>query len=793
MKTRLLILLSLPLFIGCAAFKQLSPKPELSGEENGYVELKNNEKDFILNPKNAYFIAFPKPAEDNSYIVIRSPQKSFFTGSMTASLIKKKTPGKRLADESPYKDTVFAFPVTTVDTLYYFLIEQVKSETPVTISYRYVPQWRYRFENGHARLRAGFRANMHDRTVYESVGSTAAFDNFNFTSEMDIVSRKLEVLHSEHRELLEIESIFPSAILNSQDPAYLDYQVLKRELEEEISFQQSYLETLKFFKNEFETRADTEALLRKTSEYAYFLKLKPKIAPNVFAQAVKVISSRYSEVVPFYDRKIAAKTDVGVFDSSAFLFDKLALIPDLYRSAEVELPQDITALSTYFTDYNSRVRDLKKAQDALASSVAMITELPQMPDNLSIKSIDDKVKASRTLFPSPVDGRYGKYLDMPCSQNFNTLLGNLTAEYDVRASEIATALNLVEQLNGFKDAGEYPSMVRLLAENRSIGFLIDKYSAVDSLSVASQAGKIGEALSAGSFASAENGLRILHNDNVFLNPEATLPAKERIVRILEDSLYFVIDRVTRSNVNKFLEEKIDTLEDIDSLYVDPVFLPVYDVTFSTGSNASLAAKKNDLIADLARLKENEFPMKAVQILYDRFLKDPEGLGVPMARAIVSHGKYYKGDDDKTKRRIAECDPWQSKWIVNEGQYRNVFALPITDNKNGVNTYFVRLNIRIKTDAKFPVYDVNIKVPKQIGQKAGTEQWYDKIMLNKELLKNEGRFTISAPTAANNFECQITPVRMDKDGNNLLDIYFKDKSFRVFPVGVMVQKPIIKKN
>jgi hypothetical protein len=62
-----------------------------------------------------------------------------------------------------------------------------------------------------------------------------------------------------------------------------------------------------------------------------------------------------------------------------------------------------------------------------------------------------------------------------------------------------------------------------------------------------------------------------------------------------------------------------------------------------------------------------------------------------------------------------------------------------------------------------------------------------------LLKNEGRFSITAPSAANDYECQVTPVQMNKDGNNILEVVFTANGFKVIPVSIMVQKPIIKKN
>ncbi|MDH3252875.1 MAG: hypothetical protein OEM41_08790, partial [Ignavibacteria bacterium] len=59
--------------------------------------------------------------------------------------------------------------------------------------------------------------------------------------------------------------------------------------------------------------------------------------------------------------------------------------------------------------------------------------------------------------------------------------------------------------------------------------------------------------------------------------------------------------------------------------------------------------------------------------------------------------------------------------------------------------------------------------------------------------NEGRFRITSPTADNNYESQVTPVQMDKDGNNILEVRFSYPGFRVFEVSAMAQVPIIRKN
>lgn len=181
------------------------------------------------------------------------------------------------------------------------------------------------------------------------------------------------------------------------------------------------------------------------------------------------------------------------------------------------------------------------------------------------------------------------------------------------------------------------------------------------------------------------------------------------------------------------------------------------------------------------------------MLYDELLKSPDDNGVYKARAIVAHGKHYTGSEKEIKMRIAEADPMVAKWITKAKEPRRVFVVPVTDNPRGKNKYVVRFNINIPTDAVFPVYEVNIKLPREVVQNAASEQWYDEITCNKIPLKNEGRFSIIAPTAANNYECQIAPVQMNKDQANVLEIAFRYNAFKVVQVSVMVQKPIIKKN
>ena len=143
--------------------------------------------------------------------------------------------------------------------------------------------------------------------------------------------------------------------------------------------------------------------------------------------------------------------------------------------------------------------------------------------------------------------------------------------------------------------------------------------------------------------------------------------------------------------------------------------------------------------------------------------------------------------------IAECDPKTPKWITKAAQYRKIYVLPTTSNAGGENTYLFRLNVVIPSQAKFPVFDVNIKLPKDVAQHATTKQWYNYIKLNKEELKTQGRFTITAPTEQNDYEAQLTPVQMRADENNIMEIEFTHSSFQVFEISTMSQRPIMRKD
>lgn len=786
--------LAISLFIGsCATYNQLKPKALLVNSEGGYIELKKDAKDFVLKKDKKYFISFPAPTQDNFYLVLSLSDKQKFGSFFTNSLLKKKSPGAKISDETPYPDTVSVYPLSKSATMGYWIIDRVPQEMALNIKYRYTPQWRYKFETQYKRFEQTLASNRVNRSCYDGLGKSHHMENVNFPLAMDTVGRHLAELDKVHKELLAIESIFPASILNSSDVAYQNYLKLRKELDSEIEFQTVYRLVLDFYYKESQTRGNALDLLAKIDDFIVFFEQKNRLTANALKECQSVVSTRFAELPAAYEQRLNTKDDAAPFDPDFYKISQVNKVKTLFEKAGLTPSAELLLAIKYVTDFDAKSRACSAIRDSLASISAAAKACPPMPNDDFFRSIVTRMSAVQAMGPTPMDAQYGKYANLACTAALNKLVNSLRDEFGNAFAKYKQAEISVPVLNGLKAQRDFSGMIVMLKQNAQLFFLSDKYREVDRLSIVKQGEDVLGSLNTGLWGQAEAELFRLNRDVNFLELSAVASLKDETVRDLEDSLYSRVERITRSKVNAFLEEKIIVLDSVDALYNDSVFFPAYDIKFSSGSKANLIERKNQLVADLATMKTNEFPAKAVKLLFDQFIKNPDDNGVLKARAMVVHGTHYLGNDKEIKQRIAECDPNLPKWIVKAKEYRRVFALPITDKRTGKNRYKVRLNVNIPTEAVFPVYDVNIKLPKEVAQNAATEQWYDEISMNKKPLKNEGRFSIIAPSATNDWECQITPVQMNKDGSNILDITFTTNGFKVIPVSVMVQKPIIKKN
>jgi hypothetical protein len=322
--------------------------------------------------------------------------------------------------------------------------------------------------------------------------------------------------------------------------------------------------------------------------------------------------------------------------------------------------------------------------------------------------------------------------------------------------------------------------------------LAAQYKEIDELSMTQHRQAISSSLRVNDFATAENELRKFDQDNNFFNPKQIIPRKNKLVSAYEDSLVKKIENVSLKNAHDFIAANKTNVELVDSLYSNPALYPAHVLTYATSqSNAASTNKKLD--DQIKYLRHHKFPETAIETLYRSFTAAMHVQGVEKARAIVVHGSYYQGEDKKYKNLVAECDPTASKWLTKPSQYRKLYALPITSNIGGSNQYMVKINLQMPSEAKFPIYDVNVRLPQEVARDAGSRQWYDTIYFNKKVLKNEGRFTITAPDPNNDYIAQITPLQVNKTGNNVIEIRFDHDAFKVLEISVMAQKPIIKKN
>jgi hypothetical protein len=369
--------------------------------------------------------------------------------------------------------------------------------------------------------------------------------------------------------------------------------------------------------------------------------------------------------------------------------------------------------------------------------------------------------------------------------------GAVKQENDFR-QRYQKANELVRQINALKAQANYRGIIRTLNANRSLGFLLSQYPDIDTLSLGIQTRAITAALSVNAWKNAESKIDELFRDREFLNPDAIAEKRNQSVRHFEAELYQKVDAVSRSAAESFIKAHELTVKNVPGLYKDSVFLPVYRLQFSSEGQRELQQKQKHIEGYLTQLKNVDFPETAIKALYRELTKNILDQGVEKARAIADHGKAYKGTNKQVRNLIDECDYTVAKVFSKPSEYRKFFVLPTTSNKKGTNDYVLRLALKIPSDAAFPIFDINVTVPREIAQNTN-QAWFQEISINKKPIKNEGRFHITAPTSSNNYESQITPVQIDKAGSNIFEIKLKYPGFRVFEVSVMAQKPIIRKN
>ncbi len=731
----------LTLFLAsCSTFKELSPDPELSPAERGYIELKDGKNNFELDKDGKYFMKFPKPERDKFYLVMKLNPKSALDYYVTHTFDDGKS-AEKITDVAAPSDSISAFAVNPSYLNYYWVIENVRSDIELTMKYRYVPQWRFMFENKYATSKEILAGNTVERTTYNSIDGNFSFSGFPFSeklSQLDGTSKRIRAMRD---ELKTLDGLFPPEIISSRDTAYENFKALKQQTDDELQFQENYLVVLKAFKTEQETQGDVAKFLSAAPSLAEFVSQKSHFPERILDKARDVFGARLAPAENYFDEKLQAKTN-----TRPIAFDPpIGNAKKLYDALNRPVPASFSNMVSFVARYNDEAEALQSINNMYAQTDNALNANPPWTSEALYTDLLGKVGSARAKMPESKAVSFGKFGRYTCSQ----LLDNEIRVASARA-------NLSENLY---------SGARSFAQN----------------------------LNATAWGAAEDALRDIHYNTSYASVAAVNSQKQKIERAFENELFNRVKEVSQQRVDAFVKANEAAVDDVPALYRDSAFTPVHQINFSILGAEEIQRKRGEVQNYIDKLKFNDFPSASIKAIYRDFTRDINSRGVDRARAVVEHGRFYKGDDKTLRSMVNECDPTIAKWISKPKEYRKQYALPVTTNKRGANEYMFRTQLQIPSDAQFPVFEINVKLPKDVAEKARQQQWYESITINKVPIKNEGRFSITAPTADNNYESQIAPVQMDKEGRNVLEIRFKYPGYKVFEVSTMAQVPIIRKN
>lgn len=728
-------------FAGCAAYKELSPKPELSPAERGYIELKDDDKYFRLEKDNKYFIRFPRPERNQFYLVLRLSPKRSLSYYLTSQFEDGEEPKQEIADEWATNDTMSVYPVDTSVPQYFWVIEQVRTDVELAMQYRYVPQWRFTFENKYAQFKNTLAENMVDRSTYNTIDRGFDFSTFPFSERIALLTTTSRNVDGLRGELERLQSVFPPNIAATRDTAYEQYVQLKAQADNEYQFQQNYLRVLNVFYRERQTQGDVRKFVEAAPMFAEFMGESSRYPTAIVDKARDVFSRRLRDVPGYFDEQLRAKRDTRkiVFDPP------LSNAQALYTVLGSPAPNEFRTMMDFVERYNVEATALQAV-------------------NEKFRQIDNALAAN------PPWGSEALYSDL------------LSKVADIRARIPESRAVSFERL------GRYTCATMLDGEMRTASARADVSDRIFSLGQTCV-----QHLNMNAWAAAEGAMKEIHLTPVASGVPMVAEHKGKLVRALEGELFARVKLVSQQRADAFVRAHEAAIDNVPALYNDSAFVPAYTIGFSMLGDAEVQRRRKEIQDYIDRLKFYDFPAASIRAIYRDFSRNINDRGVERARAIVEHGRYYKGDDKQLRSIVNECDPTIAKWIVKPKEYRKLYALPVTNNPRGTNEYMFRVQLQIPSEAQFPVFEINVKLPQEIAAKAGSEPWYESITINKTPIKNEGRFTITAPTAENNYESQISPVQMDREGRNILEVRFKYPGFKVFEISTMAQVPIIRKN
>ena len=774
---------------GCATFKELEPAPPLQPAERGFIELRNDKENFLLKKDNKYFIKFPGPLDVHFYLVLQTSAKRTVHNYCTTTFNDGKPPILPIVDEAVDQDSLSVFAIDTSNSFYYWVVDTVYQDTPLSIRYRYVPQWRYTVENKYDLYRRLLVDNSIDRHAYEAMGPQFNFTAFDAAAEQQKLQAKNKLLSDMNSELIKLEKVFPANIAASRDTMYQRYVGLGDDTRSEIQFQADYDAVLSILQKESETKGNFIAFMNRAQEFEQFLNQKNRFRAPIVEYLKSVFLRRLEEASSSYEAQLSGKKDISDIELKPPIGD----VEKLFIACGQQLPIDLIQVRNYVNEFNVLAKGVRDAETTYEAVTSAMQQKVPWPENSYYPELISKLDKAKITNPENKLDRFERYKYLKITTLVSAGVRDVILQIDQRETQFQKAADIVQQINALKPQKDYKGIIQILRANRDMTFVIAHYSDIDTLLLNSQADKIREQLDVQDWKGTEDGLSVMFNDLNYFSPSQISPKKLQTVRLLETDLYERAKSLLFERVDAFAKKNEATIDSVTALYADSSFLPVYTLTFSSESPGRVTQKLRTIQAYLNEVKTLRFPETAIHIIYRELTQAPRDHGVEKAHAILTHAKFYKGQDKSIHNIIDECDPLIAKPLTKPKEYRRVMVIPVNEEAMSSNEYLFRINVKIPSEAKFPVYDINIKVPSAVAEKAGKTQWFTKILLNNKVVKTEGHMRIIAPSADNNYEAQITPVEILKDRENIIEVQFNYPSFQLFEVSVMAQVPIIRKN
>ncbi|MCB0280384.1 MAG: hypothetical protein KDD94_12825, partial [Calditrichaeota bacterium] len=728
--------------VSCATFKELEPNPPINSAENGFIELKNDQELFELNQDKQYFMKLPRPGSKDFYIVFEIANKENYKTYLTRQFDDGKGEIIKIEDLQAQNNQLIVFPVDAQVPSFYWVIDRVFSDKLLNVKYRYVPKWRFTYENESQSLKDKLQKHAIDESVFNGF---SGFDymGFDYKTTFNSITQKSAAFKEVETKMNEIASLMPADIPKN-DAAVIDYNQLNTRLAGDVKRLSKYAYLLEVF-NKFKTTQNSElAFINESSKIVDFLSNKEgyNYDAAIVNEVKKLSKQRLQAVQRYIENDLRNKSTVSPID---YDIDNVANLSQL--SAYPNHAQIIT-MKQFIDTFNSLLSEMEAANQSLANIERDVSQTVKWPSNSFYSNVAGKLSDVEDKLKSIDMTKLDPYATYNCVHLIKSSVNSSLRRISSNRTLYARAALVVAEINTLRPTNQYKAMIDLLQRNSNLTFLRNQYSDLDELSMNQQKAEIDLAMNRGNFAEAETKLRNFYTDQSYLNPTESRPKKNQLVKDSENHFYQQILSQSKNKADSLVNLNYQQYTGVKELYDDAGFRPIYTPTFNSAGPDEASRRMAALQSDLDKVKTITFPEKAVEYLYSSFVKNIRDNGVAKAKSIVVHGDNYKGNNARIWRMVNECDPRRGKQLAKPAEYRKVYSIPVNNEKTGSNEYIVKINLDFQSTAKFPVYEFNIKLPDEVGGNSSKSQWFDYLKMNGKEIKNEGRITIAAPTSAN---------------------------------------------